>query len=260
MTSPCLALSPVECRDTTPAPADPPARILPIRPIRPRKRRTGNWRPERPRERLLERGPAALTDDELIALLLGTGKPGHDVFATARALVDRFKTLRGLLEASTDDFQAHPGIGPARAARLAAIIEIARRVMNEKAQVRSPIDSPQAVEDCLRLKIGSRSQEVFVAVYLDARNCLIDMEEITRGSLTRMAVYPREIVRRAMAHNAASLIVAHNHPSGAVQPSAEDRRLTRVLKDALELVDVRLLDHVVVGTDDTFSFARAGWL
>ncbi|MDR0244506.1 MAG: DNA repair protein RadC [Burkholderia sp.] len=257
MTPPCLALSPVECRDTTDAPADPPARVLPIRP---RKRRTGNWRPERPRERLLERGPAALTDDELIALLLGTGKPGHDVFVTARALVEQFKTLRGLLEASTDDFEVHPGIGPARAARLAAIIEIARRVLDEKAQVRTPIDSPRAVEDCLRMRIGSRSHEVFVAVYLDARNGLIDMEEITRGSLTRMAVYPREIVRRAMVHNAASLIVAHNHPSGAVQPSAEDRRLTRVLKDALELVDVRLLDHVVVGTDDTFSFARAGWL
>ncbi|WGY67786.1 DNA repair protein RadC [Burkholderia cepacia] len=257
MTSPCLALSPVECCDTTDAPANPPGRVLPIRP---RKRRTGDWRPERPRERLLERGPAALTDDELIALLLGTGKPGHDVFVTARALVGQFKTLRGLLEASTDDFEAHPGIGPARAARLAAIVEIARRVLNEKAQVRTPIDSPRAVEDCLRLRIGSRAHEVFIAVYLDARNGLIDMEEITRGSLTRMAVYPREIVRRAMMHNAASLIVAHNHPSGAVQPSAEDRRLTRVLKDALELVDVRLLDHVVVGVDDTFSFARAGWL
>ncbi|MBJ9968171.1 RadC family protein [Burkholderia seminalis] len=257
MPSSCLALPLAECRDNADAPADPPGRVIPIHR---RKRRPADWRPERPRERLLERGPAALTDDELIALLLGTGKPGHDVFITARALVHRFRTLRGLLEASTDDFEAHPGIGPARAARLAAIIEIARRVLNEKAQVRTPIDSPRAVEDCLRLRIGTCSHEVFVAVYLDARNGLIDMEEITRGSLTRMAVYPREIVRRAMVHNAASLIVAHNHPSGAVQPSAEDRRLTRVLKDALELVDVRLLDHIVVGTGDTFSFARAGWL
>ncbi|MGU3777650.1 RadC family protein [Burkholderia metallica] len=259
MLSSCLAvpLPPVECRDAADPPAAPSGRVIPIRRS---KRRPGNWRPERPRERLLERGPDALTDDELIALLLGTGKPGHDVFVTARALVAQFKTLRGLLEATSDDFEAHPGIGPARSARLVAVIEIARRVLKEKAREKKQIDSPGAVEDYLRLKIGARPHEVFAAVYLDARHCVIDMEEITRGSLTRMAVYPREIVRRAMVHNAAALIVAHNHPSGAVQPSAEDRRLTRVLHDALALVDVRLLDHVVIGTCDTFSFARAGWL
>ncbi|NDV74330.1 RadC family protein [Burkholderia cenocepacia] len=257
MLSPCLIVPPAECRDTADTPADPPGRVIPINR---RRRRPGDWRPERPRERLLERGPAALTDDELIALLLGTGKPGHDVFVTARALVEQFGTLRGLLEASADDFEAYPGIGPARSARLVAVTEIARRMLVEKAEERMPIDSPGAVEDCLRLKIGTRQYEVFIAVYLDARNRLIDMEEIARGSLTRMAVYPREIVRRAMKHNAAALIVAHNHPSGAVQPNAEDRRLTRVLKDALELVDVRLLDHVVVGVGNTFSFARAGWL
>ncbi|WP_420210125.1 RadC family protein [Burkholderia aenigmatica] len=261
MLSPCpalpLPLPPVECRDTADLPTAPPGRVLPIRR---RKRRPGDWRPERPRERLLERGPAALTDDELIALLLGTGKPGHDVFATARALVAQFKTLRGLLEATADDFEEHPGIGPARSARLVAVIEIARRVLKEKAHEKKQIDSPGAVEDYLRLKIGARPHEVFAAVFLDARHGLIETEEITRGSLTRMAVYPREIVRRAMVHNAAALIVAHNHPSGAVQPSAEDRRLTRVLHDALALVDVKLLDHVVIGTSDTFSFARAGWL
>ncbi|KAF1037522.1 MAG: hypothetical protein GAK33_02873 [Burkholderia lata] len=257
MLSPCPALPPVECRDSTDLPADPPGRVLPLHRL---KRRPRGWRPERPRERLLERGPAALTDDELIALLLGTGKPGHDVFATARALVTQFKSLHGLLEATADDFEAHPGIGPARSARLVAVTEIARRMLKEKAHEKQPIDSPGAVEDYLRLKIGARPYEVFAAVYLDARHRLIDMEEITRGSLTRMAVYPREIVRRAMVHNAAALIVAHNHPSGAVQPSAEDRRLTRVLHDALALVDVRLLDHVVIGISDTFSFARAGWL
>lgn len=257
MLSSPLAVAPTECRDTADAPATPPRRVVPIHL---RKRRPADWQPERPRERLLERGPAALTDDELIALLLGTGQPGHDVFVTARALVRQIGTLRGLLEATTDDFEMHPGIGPARSARLVAVTEIARRMLEEKARARMQIDSPGAVEDCLRLKIGSLPHEVFVAVYLDARNGLIDMEEITRGSLTRMAVYPREVVRRALQQNAAALIVAHNHPSGAVQPSAEDRHLTRVLKDALELVDVRLLDHVVVGTSDTFSFSRAGWL
>ncbi|HHL4081596.1 MULTISPECIES: DNA repair protein RadC [unclassified Burkholderia] len=257
MPSPCLILPSAECRDTADAPADSPARVIPIHR---RKRRPADWRPERPRERLLERGPAALTDDELIALLLGTGKPGHDVFVIARELIGQYKSLRGLLEAGADDFEAHPGIGPARSARLVAVTEIARRMLEEKARDGMQIDSPGAVEDCLRMKIGTLPHEVFVAVYLDARNRMIDIEEIARGSLTRMAVYPREIVRQAMKQNAAALIVAHNHPSGAVQPSAEDRRLTRVLKDALELVDVRLLDHVVVGVSDTFSFARAGWL
>ncbi|VBB12979.1 RadC family protein [Burkholderia stabilis] len=257
MLSPCLILSPAECRDAADAPADPPRRA---RTNRLRKRRPRNWHPDLPRERLLERGAAALTDAELIALLLGSGQRGHSVFDSADALLARFETLRGLIEATADEFQAHPGIGPARSARLVAVTEIARRMLEQKARERLPIDSPGAVEDCLRLKIGTRPHEVFVTVYLDARNRLIEMEESTRGSLTRMAVYPREIVRRAMSHNAAALIVAHNHPSGAVQPSAEDRRLTRVLQDALTLVDVRLLDHIVIGTNDTFSFARAGWL
>ncbi|CAB3757009.1 hypothetical protein GQ57_34410 [Burkholderia sp. MSh2] len=257
MLSPCLAPPPLECRDAHDRPAAAPGCALPVGRC---GRLPRGWCPERPRERLLERGPAALTNDELIALLLGTGTPEHDVFVIARALVAQFKTLRGLLEASDADFQAHAGIGPARSARLMAVTEIARRVLKEKARETTPIDSPGAVEDYLRLKIGARPYEVFAAVYLDARNGLIETEEITRGSLTRMAVYPREIVRRAMQHNAAALIVAHNHPSGAVQPSAEDRRLTRVLHDALALVDVRLLDHVVIGTGDTFSFARAGWL
>ncbi|HEM7850746.1 RadC family protein [Burkholderia multivorans] len=252
----CL-LPPVECRDAHDVPPAPPARA---QPGAPRRRRPGNWRANLPRERLLERGPAALTDDELVALLLGSGVRGHSVFASARALLVRFGSLRGLLDATPADFGTCPGIGPARAALLGAITELSRRALAEKALLRRPIDSPAAVDDYLRLKIGTRPYEVFVTLYLDARHGLIDMEENARGSLTRMAVYPREIVRSAMRLNAAALIVAHNHPSGAVQPSAEDRRLTRTLRDALALVDVRLLDHVVVGKADTFSFARAGWL
>ncbi|AXF21479.1 hypothetical protein CUJ89_13980 [Burkholderia pyrrocinia] len=258
MLSPCLTLPPVECRDAGDTPAEPVPGPLPARR---RKRRPRNWRPDLPRERLLERGPAALTDAELIALLLGTGGGGKNVFKSATALLARFgDSLRGMLEATPKDFKAHPGIGDARSALLTAVTEIARRMLAEKADERMRIDSPGAVEDFLRLKIGARPHEVFVTLYLDARHGMIDIEESARGSLTRMAVYPREIVRRAMTLNAAALIVAHNHPSGAVQPSAEDRRLTRTLNDALGLVDVRLLDHVVVGTSDTFSFARAGWL
>ncbi|HKT67628.1 MAG TPA: DNA repair protein RadC [Burkholderia sp.] len=258
MPSSCLAAPATECRDT----ADTPAAQARLRAAsRPHKRRPRNWKPHLPRERLLERGPAALTDAELIALLLGTGGGGLDVFDSARALLARFgHSLRDMLDAEPGVFATHPGIGAARSAVLIAVTEIARRALIEKARERMPIDSPGAVEDYLRLRIGMRPYEVFVTLYLDARHGLIDVEESARGSLTRMAVYPREIVRRALTLNAASVIVAHNHPSGAVQPSAEDRRLTRVLREALALVDAKLLDHVVVGTADTFSFARAGWL
>jgi DNA repair protein RadC len=213
-----------------------------------------------PRERLLARGPAALSDTELIALLLGSGLPGHNVFHVAQTLLDRFGSLRGLLDATAVDFGGMRGIGPARTALLVAVIELARRALAEKARARPLIESPGAVEDYLRLLIGTRPNEVFVCLFLDARHRLVQTEESAHGSLTRMAVYPREIVRRALALNAAALVVAHNHPSGAVRPSAADRRLTRVLRDALALVDVRLLDHLVIGVNDTFSFAHAGWM
>ncbi|WP_179401567.1 RadC family protein [Burkholderia guangdongensis] len=234
------------CRD-----ADDDTRRAP-----PKKRR----KPDLPRERLLDRGPAALTNAELVAVLLGTGIPGRNVFDVARALVGQYRSLRELLDASPNDFQGQRGIGPARAALLVAVTELARRALAEKACERPFVDSPGAVEDYLRLKIGTQPQEVFVTLFLDARHRVMSTEESARGSLTRMAVYPREIVHRALSTQAAALIVAHNHPSGAVRPSAEDRRLTRVLRDALALVDVQLLDHVVVGVSDTFSFARAGWL
>ncbi len=211
-----------------------------------------------PRERLREAGPAALSDLELVALLLGSGLPGHNVFDVARALLDHFKSLRAMLDAPPEEFEAVRGIGPAKAAMLMAVVELARRALAEQLEEKPLIDSPGAVEDYLRLMIGSRSQEVFVCLFLDVRHRLIRYEEIARGSLTHMAVYPREIVRRALMLNAASLIVAHNHPSGAVQPSASDRRLTRVLRDTLALVEVRLVDHMIIGARETFSFARHG--
>ena len=138
-------------------------------------------------------------------------------------------------------------------------MEMARRSLIDRMRERSLMDSPEAVQDYLRLLIGGRPQEVFVSLFLDARHRLIRCEESARGTLTRMAVYPREIVRRALSLNAASLIVAHNHPSGAVQPSASDCRLTHTLRDALALIDVQLIDHLVIGADQTYSFARAGW-
>jgi DNA repair protein RadC len=213
-----------------------------------------------PRERLLDAGAAALSDTELIALFLGSGLPGHNVFEVARSLLARFGSLRAMLDATPADFKGLRGIGPAKVAVLLAVVETARRALAEKARDRPLVDSPGAVEDYLRLLIGSRPYEVFVCLFLDARHRLIHTEESSRGSLTRMAVYPREIVRRALSLNAAGLIVAHNHPSGTAKPSASDRRLTRVLRDSLALIDVRLMDHLVVGANAVFSFAHAGWI
>lgn len=219
------------------------------------------WRErDMPRERLFDAGAEALSDTELIAIFLGCGLPGINVFELARSLLARFGSLRSMLEAAPADFKGLRGIGPAKTAVLLAVVEMARRALAEKARETPLIDSSAAVEDYVRLLIGTRPYEVFVCLFLDARHRLIDSEESARGSLTRMAVYPREIVRRALAVNAAALVVAHNHPSGAARPSASDRQLTRLLRDALALVDVKLLDHLVVGRNAVFSFAHAGWL
>lgn len=213
-----------------------------------------------PRERLRAAGPGALSDVELLALLLGSGLPGHDVFDVAHSLIARFGTLRAMLDAQREELDGLRGIGPAKAAKLLAVLELARRALAEQLEERPLIDTPGAVEDYLRLLIGGRPYEVFVCLYLDVRHRLIrPPEESSRGSLTRMVVYPREIVRRTLMLNAASLIVAHNHPSGSVQPSASDRRLTRVLRETLALVEVQLIDHLVIGARDIYSFARHGW-
>ena len=212
-----------------------------------------------PRERLRALGPGALSDVELLAVLLGSGLPGHDVFDVARSLLRHFGSLRVMLDAQPEAFDGLRGVGRAKAAKLVAVLELARRALAEQFDDKPLVDTPGAVEDYLRLLIGTRPYEVFVCLYLDVRHRLIRSEESSRGSLTRMVVYPREIVRRALMLNAASLIVAHNHPSGAVQPSASDRRLTRVLRETLALVEVQMIDHLVIGARDTYSFARNGW-
>lgn len=224
------------------------------KPVRRRPRRR-----DMPRERLIESGPGALSDIEMIALVLGSGVPGRDVFEVARSLLEHFGSLRTMLDAEYADFDGLRGIGPAKKAQLLAIMEMARRSLAEKMRQRPLMNSPEAVEDYLRLLIGGRAREVFVTLFLDARHRLIRSEESARGTLTRMAVYPREIVRQALSLNAASLIVAHNHPSGAVDPSASDRQLTQTLRSALALIDVQLIDHLVIAADRVYSFARAGW-
>ncbi|HJV06596.1 MAG TPA: DNA repair protein RadC [Chromobacteriaceae bacterium] len=215
---------------------------------------------ERPRERLLAHGPERLSDAELLAIFLRTGMKGISAVEMARNLLADFGSLSRLLSSTLAEFEARPGLGVAKYAQLMATKELARRALSEQLKLNDALSSPQAVRDYLRLAIGQRDVEVFVVIFLTAQNHVTAVEEVFRGTLTEARVYPREIVRRALLHNAAGVIVAHNHPSGVSEPSAADRALTETLKTALTLVDVRLLDHFVVTGRQAESFAERGWL
>ena len=214
----------------------------------------------RPREKLLTQGPGALTDAELVAVFLRTGVPGKSAVDLGRELLARFGGLGGLCRADRMAACAAPGVGEAKYAQLAAVMEMARRTLGEAMHAGDALTSPAAVRDYLRLTLRHKEYEVFCCVFLDAQNRVIAVEELFRGTLTQTSVYPREIVRRALAHNAASLILAHNHPSGVAEPSQADRTLTRHLRDALALVDVRVLDHFIVAGATSLSFMEAGHL
>lgn len=214
----------------------------------------------RPREKLLSRGPTALADVELLALLLRTGLTGQGVLVWAQALLDRFGGLTGLLAAEPQALSQVKGLGPAKRAELAAVLEIARRCLAARLGEAPVFGAPQAVKDYLQLQLGSRPHEVFALLFLDSQQRLIVFEELFRGSLAQTSVYPREVVKRALALNAAAVILAHNHPSGAAEPSRADELLTQTLKAALALVDVRVLDHFVVGRGAVVSFAERGLL
>ena len=214
----------------------------------------------RPREKLLASGAAALADAELVALLLRTGFKGVSVLQLAQHLLDHFGGLAGLLHAQADDLKAIKGLGPAKRAELAAVIELARRALAQELSHRPVFDAPAKVKDYLKLQLGERGHEVFAVLFLDARSRLLKFEEMFRGTLTQTSVYPREIVKRALALHAASVILAHNHPSGAAEPSKADEYLTQTLRNALRLVDVNVLDHFVVGADEVISFAERGLL
>jgi DNA repair protein RadC len=215
---------------------------------------------ERPREKLLLRGAAVLSDAELLAIFLRTGMVGLSAVELARRLLQHFGSISALFAASESEFVCHPGMGAAKYAQLMAVKELAQRALAETLSQRDALTSPAEVRAYLRLAIGSRDTEVFVALFLNAQHQVIAMEEVFRGTLTETRVYPREIVRRALFHNAAALIVAHNHPSGRAEPSMADRALTRTLKSALELVDVVLLDHFVVTSTQASSLAEEGGL
>lgn len=215
---------------------------------------------ERPREKLLQRGPAVLSDAELLAIFLRTGIRGCSAVDMGRQLIQRFGSLGKLLSAEPGDFARGSGLGPAKYAQFMAVKELARRVLAEEMQLGDALSSPQAVRQYLRLAIGVREVEVFVALFLTAQNRVLAVEELFRGTLTETRVYPREIVRRALQHNAHAVIVAHNHPSGVAEPSAADRALTASLKQALALVDISLLDHFVVTGSHAESLAERGWM
>jgi DNA repair protein RadC len=215
---------------------------------------------ERPRERLAEQGAAALSDAELLAIFLRVGVRGKSAVDLARDLLASFDgDLASLAAASTKELSRLPGIGPAKAAQLAATLELARRALAGSLKVKDALASPQAVRDWLRLSLGNLQHEAFVALWLDAQNRLIASEELFRGTLTQTSVYPREVIKRALAHNAGAVILAHNHPSGLAEPSRADEVLTSSLKQALDLIDVKLLDHfIVAGSAEPLSFAERG--
>jgi DNA repair protein RadC len=215
---------------------------------------------ERPRERLLKLGAAALSEAELLAIFLRTGIAGKSAVELGRDLLDRFGSLHRLFAAPLEDVAAVRGMGPAKYVQLQAVVEMARRALAEQIQDRDAMSSPQAVRDYLRLSLGARPHEVFVAMFLDAQNRLLGCEELFRGTLTQTSVYPREVVKTALRYNAAGVIFAHNHPSGVAEPSRADELLTQTLKQALSLVEIKTLDHFIVAGSKTISFAERGLL
>ena len=216
---------------------------------------------ERPRERLLTRGADVLSDAELLAIFLRVGVRGKSAVDLARELLKRFGSLNRLFSASLDELSAVPGMGPAKYAQLQAVLEMSRRALSEAMKQGNVLSTPAAVRDYLRLQLAGLPYEVFYALWLDAQNRLIAAEELFHGTLTQTSVYPREVVKKALAHNAAAVVLAHNHPSGVAEPSSADEFLTRELKQALALVDVRVLDHfIVAGPSQALSFAERGLL
>jgi DNA repair protein RadC len=214
---------------------------------------------ERPRERLLAQGAGALSDAELLALFLRVGVKGASAVDLARTLLAHFGSLNRLFAAGRAEFSAIPGMGDAKYAQLQAVLEMARRALREEIGAGDALASPRAVRDWLRLRLGHLPHEVFMVLLLDAQNRLIVAEELFRGTLTQTSVHPREVVKLALAHNAAGALLAHNHPSGVAEPSRADEALTQALKQALALVDVRLLDHfIVAGAGEPLSFAEKG--
>lgn len=211
----------------------------------------------RPREKLLARGPQALSDVELLAILLRTGMVGKNVFQLSEELLGP-DGIAGLLNATVQSLKLVKGLGPAKQAELLAVFELARRAMSQRLKEREGFHTPDAVKQYLQLQLAHKNHEVFAVLFLDTQNRMLGLEELFRGTLSQTSVYPREVVMRALHHQAAAVVLSHNHPSGSVQPSRADEHLTQTLKAALALVDVRVLDHIIVCQGEALSMAERG--
>jgi DNA repair protein RadC len=215
---------------------------------------------QRPRERLIRDGAAALSDPELLAVFLRVGVRGKNAVELGRELIARFGSLSALFAASLEQFSQVHGLGPAKFAQLQAVMELARRAIGEQLRTGQTLGSPDAVKLYLRMSLSQLAHEAFVVLFLDVKNRLIASEEMFRGTLTHTSVHPREVVKAALRHNAAGIMLAHNHPSGVPEPSESDLLLTRALVQTMSLVDVRVLDHFVVAGPQVHSFAEHGQL
>ncbi|WP_136419919.1 DNA repair protein RadC [Herbaspirillum sp. ST 5-3] len=213
---------------------------------------------QRPRERLIKHGPHMLSDAELLAVFLRVGVAGKSAVDLGRDMIGHFGSLNSMFTASLNDFSKLHGLGPAKYAQLQAVMELARRSLTEELRMGEVLSSPQAVRQYLQLMLAKKPYESFAVLFLDVKNRLAAAEELFRGTLTQTSVYPREVVKAALSHNAASIILAHNHPSGTPEPSMADRTLTGALKQALALVDIRVLDHFIVAGKQVYSFAEHG--
>jgi DNA repair protein RadC len=215
---------------------------------------------ERPREKLLVYGAQRLSEAELLAIFFRTGITGRSAVDLARDVLVQFGGLTALFASKLAEFRRVKGLGEAKYAQLQAVLELSRRALREELSVRNALNSPRAVQDYLRLTLAALPNEVFYVMFLDAQHRLIAAEELFRGTLTQTSVYPREVVKQALHHNSAAVIFAHNHPSGVAEPSRADDLLTQALKSALDLVDIKVLDHLVIAGNATWSFAEKGRL
>lgn len=215
---------------------------------------------ERPREKLLEQGYASLSDAELLAIFLRTGVTGKSAVDLARHLLTQFGSLRVLLEADLAQFSKELGLGPAKFAQLQAVLEMGRRHLAERMRRKPALENPQAVRDYLKSMLRHEPHEVFGCLFLDSKHQVLTFEALFRGSIDNTSVHPREVVKRSLANNAAAVILCHNHPSGNSDPSQADQLLTKRLQKALDLIDVRVLDHFIVGEGEPLSMAECGWM
>ncbi|MBV4485945.1 DNA repair protein RadC [Pseudomonas sp. SWRI153] len=215
---------------------------------------------ERPREKLIEQGSGSLSDAELLAIFLRTGVSGKSAVDLARHLLTQFGSLRVLLDSDLGSFSEQLGLGPAKYAQLQAVLEMGRRHLAERMRRKPALENPQVVRDYLKAMLRHEPHEVFGCLFLDSKHQVLNFEALFRGSIDNTSVHPREVVKRALANNAAAVILCHNHPSGNTDPSQADRLLTKRLQKALELIDVRVLDHFIVGDGEPLSMAECGWM